>query len=302
MIKVGFCVAYDWELLEISLPRVYEAVDLICLAVDKDRHSWSCNPYNMDNRAFYEFVNSIDIDNKIDIYEDDFSLRELNARENCNRHRTLLAERMGPGGWHVQIDCDEYFVDFGHFAKQLKRLNSHPTGKEKPLNVLANLVTVYKRLENGYLLVDTNSSCIETAPFATNSPLYERARNNGHFNIYTNSLVLHESWARNEAELRFKIANWGHSAEELNSSLKQESYLKLWCALDEHNFMYAYNLHPAKPDVWPRLRYCGANNIKELIANFGQAETPYSKLWLALRNNRNIARIRHYARKIFLNG
>ena len=92
IIKTGFCVAYDWELLKYSLPGVYEESDMICLAIDKDRHSWSCNKYEFDDKAFYDFIKKTDRENKIDIYEDDFSLSHLNARENCNRHRTLLAK------------------------------------------------------------------------------------------------------------------------------------------------------------------------------------------------------------------
>jgi hypothetical protein len=28
------------------------------------------------------------------------------------RERNMLAKYMGEGGWHVQIDADEYFADF----------------------------------------------------------------------------------------------------------------------------------------------------------------------------------------------
>ena len=67
MIKVGFWVSYDWEFLKHSLPRVYNSADIICLALDKDRHSWKCNPFDFNNDAFYTFVKRLDIQNKIDI-------------------------------------------------------------------------------------------------------------------------------------------------------------------------------------------------------------------------------------------
>lgn len=299
-IKVGFCVAYDWELLKDSLPAIYNFADIICLAVDVDRHSWSCNPYTFDSDSFYAFVRTIDIEDKIDIYEDDFSLPELNARENCNRHRSMIADKMGMGGWHIQIDCDEYFVDFEKFVSRLTKICSYPTGKEKPLNVLANLITLYKKLQDGYLLVDSSAGEFETVPIATNVPHYERARQNGHFNIYTDSFVLHESWARTEEELQFKISNWGHSAEELSSDLKQDSYISFWLALDKFNYKYAHNFHPANPTVWRKLKYFESRSIKDLIS-IALPGFPHSMLWLKVRNNRNIARIRHLVHKIFGN-
>ena len=51
-IKVGFCVAYDWELLKNSIPRVYNAADTICLSIDKNRTSWSGKKYDFDESAF----------------------------------------------------------------------------------------------------------------------------------------------------------------------------------------------------------------------------------------------------------
>jgi hypothetical protein len=279
---------------------VYEKSDIICIAIDKDRHTWSCNPYYINDSAFFQFINTIDVDNKIDIYEDDFSLSYLNARENCNRHRQLIAERLGKGGWHIQIDSDEYFLDFSSFVNKLLEIKPNPSGNEKPLNVHPNLITLFKKVDGGYLLVDSGND-FETAPFATNVPKYERARHNGHFNIYTDCFVLHESWARNEEDLRFKIANWGHSAEELESKKSQESYINLWKALDRFNCHYLYNFHPAKAEVWPRLRFLPGQNVEELIRNTSWPAYPYSALWLFFKNNRNVARVKHFFMKVFKN-
>lgn len=65
MTKVGFCVSYDWTFLKQSLPRVYKEADIICLALDKDRHSWKRNPDQFKNEPFYTFVKIIDTANKI---------------------------------------------------------------------------------------------------------------------------------------------------------------------------------------------------------------------------------------------
>lgn len=292
IIKVGFCVSYDWELLKNSLPRVYAHADSICLAVDKDRKSWSGNKYEFDDAAFYAFVENIDTEKKILLYEDCFSKQELNARENCNRHRTLIAEKLGKGGWHIQIDSDEYFLDFEGFVAELKRIHPNPTGAEKPVNVNVNLIPLIKRINEGYLYVNFTKHIPENAPFATNKPEYLRARNNGHFSILTPFVALHETWARGETELWYKINNWGHAAEELEEKKKREAYFNLWKSLDKYNFEYVRNFHPATPPTWPALAFSPGKNIDEFLRNFKAPQFPLSSIQLMLRNSRNLARLR----------
>src|SRR5689334_5152113 len=110
LIKVGFCVAYDWDMLKKSVPIIYPFADVICLSIDINRRSWNGQPYLFDEQAFRAWLTKIDVDNKIDLYEDDFALLNLSAMENDNRQRNLMAKRMKKGGWHIQIDSDEYFL------------------------------------------------------------------------------------------------------------------------------------------------------------------------------------------------
>jgi hypothetical protein len=298
IIKVGFCVAYDWELLKNSVPIVYEQADIICLALDKNKKSWAGNPYEFDDKAFYQFVRDIDKDNKIIVYEDDFALPELNSRQNCNRHRMLIAEKMGKGGWHIQIDADEYFLNFRGFVDYLKQINPCPTGKEKPLNVSCPFIPLIKKTKNGYLFVQYEGKLPEMIPMATNVPDYQRARQNGHFNHYTSFYVVHDTWSRGEEELLYKINNWGHASEELEQRERRMSYFKLWQSLDEYNYQYLRNFHPAKAETWPALGYFEGENIEIFLQNFSVPNFPMSKFELFLKNNRNIARIKHFWSKI----
>lgn len=294
IIKVGFCVSYDWELLKKSIPKIYEHADVICLAIDKDRKSWAGNVYDFDNDAFYSFVSSIDPQRKIILYEDCFSLPELNARQNCNRHRMLIAEKLGKGGWHIQIDSDEYFVDFGSFVKELKTINPNPTGKEKPLNVCAYWVPLIKKTKLGYIYVSFPDSIPETVPVATTFPDYQRARHNDHFNRISQHYIIHETWARSENELWFKINNWGHAAEELQEKQKRLAYYNLWKALDEYNFQYIANFHPALAVTWPTLSYSPGESVEAFMNNFVVSKLPLTGFQLFLKNNRNVARVKFY--------
>ncbi|GHM99857.1 hypothetical protein WSM22_13470 [Cytophagales bacterium WSM2-2] len=292
LIKVGFCVAYDWQLLKTSLPLVYGSADVICLAVDKDRHAWSGQPYAFDNDAFYRFVSQIDVDKKILLYEDDFSLPELNKRENCNRHRTLIAQKMGEGGWHIQVDADEYFIDFEGFCKYLRKFNRNPRPSQKAINICCAFVPLIKKVNEGYLYVDFKHTLPELIPMATNRPDYQRARQNGHFNHIAPFHVIHETWARSEEELWFKINHWGHASEELEEKGKRESYFNLWKALDRNNFQYINDFHPASPKTWPALGFAAGHEAKEFVESISLEKFPLSPFQRAMRNNRNIARLK----------
>ncbi len=297
IIKTGFCVAYDWRLLMNSLPPVYQHSDIICLAIDQNRKSWSGNPFEFEDEEFYAFVETIDKEKKIIIYEDDFSRPDLTARQNCNRHRTLIAAKMGEGGWHIQIDCDEYFTDFKGFTEFLLKLNSNPTGNEKPYNVNVFLYDLFKRVSDGYLYAYPKDSSPLSAPFATTRPEYMRARNNGYFNRISPFFVIHETWARGEDELRFKLSNWGHSSEELKNIEVRESFINLWKAIDGNNYKYIKNFHFAVAQVWEGLSYVKAKTMNELIQNFNPG-FKINGFYLTLQNNRMYGRIRYFIGKL----
>lgn len=292
VIKVGFCVSYDWELMKISLPLVYEAADIICLSIDKYRKSWAGQPYEFDEAAFKSFIRDIDVSNKIRILEAVFSSSLNSSRENCNLQRREMAEFLGVDGWHLQIDADEYFVDFQDFVGYLKKLNPEPHFNQKPINICCPLFPLIRRVKKGVLFVDYDGKSPEYAPVATNLPEYQRARHNGHFNHLTNFWLIHETWAREEDALKFKINNWGHSSEELKQKEIRDSYYQLWKVMDENNFQYIFNFHPAKREVWPKLGYLPSGNISELINFLKESSNFNLENNLRLKNNRNLARIR----------
>lgn len=55
LIKVGFLVAYDWQLLKNALPAIYTGADIIWLAIDSQRLSWSGNTFAFDTEKFEAF-------------------------------------------------------------------------------------------------------------------------------------------------------------------------------------------------------------------------------------------------------
>ncbi len=111
-IKVGICVAYDWYLLKYSLPLIYAEASSICLSLDKDHVSWGSESYFMNDDEFEKLISEIDTDKKIKVLKEDFHSSQMSPRENEVDQRRRMAKFMGRGGWHIQIDCDEYFLNF----------------------------------------------------------------------------------------------------------------------------------------------------------------------------------------------
>ncbi len=281
-IKVGFCVAYDWELLRNSIPLVYENADVICLSIDKYRKSWSGKKYDFDDTAFQNFVKDIDKNNKIKIYEDGFYSTERSPIENDNFQRNQMAAYMGEGGWHIQIDADEYFIDFNSFVKYLNSFEI----KSKAFNVCVNYISLIKKTPEGYLCTESKNGQYEYMPVATNTPQYFNARRNGHFNVQSTFFVIHETWARNDEELWNKMNSWGHSKD-----FNKESYYTLWQALDANNAKYIKNFHPIEAPVWQSLQHVEAKNISDVMNYFDQHLPKINALKLFIKNSRFIQRI-----------
>lgn len=288
-IKIGFCVAYDWQLLEYALPLVYESADTICLSIDKDKISWGRERFTFDETAFHAFISRIDSKKKITILEEDFHQPNLTPMQNEVRQRNRMAEFMGKGGWHIQLDCDEYFLEFEKFVKYLVDLR---TGRKRKSNINCALITLFKKIDERFYFVLPTPKSIEFIQIATKEPVYENGRRNGNFNIYTNFTILHQSWARNEDEVKNKLKNWGHKTD-----FDTEIYFNKWKSLNTNNFHEYKNFHPIQPDVWPSLGFTNARNELDLIHNPPSIDFPYSKWDLLFKNSRSIGRLRSLFRK-----
>jgi len=253
-IHVGFLLSYDYDMLRASLPPVYAAADRIFLARDARLRTWRGSPFTIDP-AFYEWLNAFDVDRKIEIYEDDFYLPALTSMENDTRERRLLAQRMGIGNWLIQVDADEYFIDFDKFVSGIRRYDSYLDDPErKKIQFFAFWLVIYKYTANGMLYVDRPMK----SAFATNYPNYKSGRRTNERVIYLNDIVLHDSVARSESELRFKLANWGHNGDV------NKGFLNKWLAVDETNYRTMSDFYYIEPERWKHLNFLPANNLKEV--------------------------------------
>lgn len=257
-IKVGFLVSYDYEYLKISLPLVYSDAGLIVLAIDKNRRTWQGETFEL-KEDFFDWVKKTDTQNKIRIYEDDFYVTTISALENDTRERNMLAAFMGEGGWHIQIDSDEYFLDFPAFVKYLQTQDQYLNNPSaNRIDICCFLVVLYKKTPKGFLYIKGQ---YELCFAATNFPDYKKARTGINKRKFVPFLLLHQTWARSEEEIRMKFRNWGHNID-FDTSL----YFKMWQQAGESNFHNFHNLHPLHPRQWKALGWIEAKQIQDIIA------------------------------------
>ncbi len=299
VIKVGYLVSYDWHLLKNSLPLVYADADTIVLAIDVNRRSWAGRPYKFDESSFREFVRTIDTQHKISLYEADFYQSSLTTMENEVRERNMLAEKMGRGGWHIQLDCDEYPVNFHAFVVMLKRIDPfpNPSAVRKPVNVSGNWISIIKEVTGGYIIVKPQVKNPELCFLATQVPDYRNGRRNGYFNLRSPLMIVHETRSRTDEEFYFKLKNWGH-----NEDFDTDSYFAMWKAIDGYNYKFIKNFNPIGNGTWPELSFVKANNINDLIEYFRSDTSIQPSKWsLLLANSRNLARLKGMLHKVMRN-
>jgi hypothetical protein len=284
-IKIGVCVAYDWYLLEHMLPLVYEHADLICLSIDSNRISWSQQSYSWDEKGFRDLIDKIDIQKKIKCFEANFHNPDFTPGQNEVDQRRRIAEYMQPGGWHIQLDCDEYFLDFKGFVRYLRSL---PISSSQGVNVCCPLVTLFKKIEGGYLWIQPDRrDHVEFIQIASTQPTYDNGRRNGLFNLYTNFTVLHQSWARSSQEIVDKINNWGHK-----NDFDTKAYFERWNGLTGNNFREMKNFHPMVPEVWSSLAFAPGDTIADIIQNPPAIDLRWSAIDFVMKNNRTLSRIK----------
>lgn len=274
-IQTGFLVSYDYEKLKKSIPPVYNDSDEIFLALDHENRTWTGNEFVIED-SFFSWIKTIDVDNKITIYKDDFYVSDLSPIENDTRERMMLGNKMGIGNWIIQIDSDEIFIDFKGFVDKLKKLNRFLDNPEKnKIQIACFHINAYKYLEKGLLYVDQPTKFY----LATNYPNYKCAKNTREQVIYIDSYVLHEGLARTEEELRYKLDNWGHK-DEVNTT-----FLDKWLKANEKNYTQIKDVFYLNPKTWQSLGYFPSedlNQIKGFIKD--NPNLKKSKLWIFKKN------------------
>ena len=236
IIKVGYLLSYDYQYIFNSLKLVYDFADKIVLCYDKDGKTWAGNDVSIPH-SFFEEIRKIDIKNKISFYADSFYMENTPPMSLETRQRNMLAEKLGKGGWHIQIDSDEYPIDFKEltsFLRKHKYLLKKP--EKTPVNFFVKFITLFKQTEDGFFVI---SPYTEPCFLITNQPNYKNARfPKNALHIDLDSYIIHQSWARDEEEILKKITNWGHK-----NDFDTKKFFDFWKNLNENNCTSLQNFH-----------------------------------------------------------
>lgn len=258
-IKVGYLLSYDYHMFLTSVKQLYDYVDKIVVGIDQDYKTWSGNSFEIP-KSFFAEVKAFDKKNKIQFYFDTFYIPNLTPMECETRERNLVLAKLGKG-WKIQLDVDEYVYDFKSVAKYLKNywyLTLFP--KYTPICFQGVLITLFRQLPNGYLYINNN----ESFPFITNQMANVHTRRNDSIrNHFSDIKVIHQSWARSEEEIQFKINNWGH-----RDDFDTQKYFEFWKKLDSANCINYKNIHPIVPEVWDKLYFFASASIDDFIYKY----------------------------------
>ena len=255
IIKAGILLSYDYKYLQICLPLIYNCKDLneIVLALDENFTTWSGEKFTIPDE-FFQWLKDFDTENKITLYKDSFYVKELSPMQCETRERRMIAEKMGSCDWYIQIDGDEYMPDFSGFVNRLKEISAQ--NSEERLLVTGKFVTLFKQTGRDVFIV---TPVKEHCWLATNTPDYEYARVvKDYRHIATDFLVIHQSWARENAEIEQKIRNWGHK-----NDFDVEAFYQQWKRLSASTYTTFKNFHPLNPAEWKSLVKISGYTIEE---------------------------------------
>lgn len=261
-LKIGFLISYDYKYFFNALKTVYDHVDEIILSIDKNFTTWSGQVIVIEE-SFFEEVKKIDVKGKVKYHRDNFYFPEMSPMQCETYQRNEMSKLMGDNCWKLQIDVDEYFIDFSvvkEFLIKHKYFLYKPNFN--PINIRGKWITLFKQVNGGFLYIDNE----ENFSFCTNlKERYDYARNIEVNQLQTNFFVIHQSWARQEDEIKQKISNWGHK-----NDFDVNSFFEFWKNLNENNYRDFQDFHPVYPKEWKKLEFLPSDSIEQFIEVYKQ--------------------------------
>ena len=262
-------ISYDAHYLPKSIERYYSYVDEIVLGLDKNRTTWSKNPFSFDEEALWSQLSQIDGDGKISIVEEDFVQSDV-AIENDNYERNYLKDQCSHD-WIFSFDADEmlvnpkdFFYDFCPLVEDYR--DTH--------DICMTWVTPYKELGDTTLVIaeeDGSPFFGENQGVVTsknNTFTYARWTNQsaaGTNRILSPLVALHYSLCRESDDLHKKIHNIGHS-----DIVEEDPFYKIWSQVDMDNYNQLKNFKTSGLGgaQWPSLEPIETQFLFEYVEQY----------------------------------
>jgi hypothetical protein len=272
-------ISYDANrFLANSIKRYYNYVDEIVLGIDKDRITWSGNPFSINEDALWSELSQIDGDSKISIIEENFHQSEV-AIENDNYERNFLKEQCAHD-WIFSFDADEMLVNAKDFFYNFCPIVEPYMHK---MDICMTWATPYKVLAddegNSHVLVIANPD--DTPFFGENQGVVTSKDSTFTYARWTDKsgaggnrlmsplVALHWSLCRPEKELHEKIHNIGHS-----DLVEKDPFYQIWSQVTWENFHELENFKTSGlgQAQWPKVIPIPFDQVEDyIIQNLGRA-------------------------------
>ena len=92
--KAGYLISDDYSYIFSSVKSIYDYVDSIVISYDAADKTWAGNDIFIPDSFFTE-IQTIDINNKITFYKDQFHIPNIQPMELETRQRNMMAEKNG---------------------------------------------------------------------------------------------------------------------------------------------------------------------------------------------------------------
>lgn len=262
-------ISYDAHYLPKSIERYYNYVDEIVLGLDKNRTTWSNNPFSFDEEELWSQLSQIDGDSKISIVEEDFVQSDV-AIENDNYERNFLKDQC-TNDWIFSFDADEMLVNPKHFFYDFCPLVED---YRETHDICMTWATPYKEVGDTTLVIaeeDGSPFFGENQGVVTsknNTFTYARWTNQsagGANRILSPLVALHFSLCRKSDDLHKKIHNIGHS-----DIVEEDPFYKIWSQVDMENYTQLKNFKTSGLGgaQWPSLEPIETQFLFEYVEQY----------------------------------
>ncbi len=268
-------ISYDANrFLVDSIKRYYNYVDEILLGIDKDRITWSGNPFEIDEDSLWKELSAVDGDSKITIVEEDFHQSKV-AIENDNYERNFLKQE-AKYEWIVSIDADEMLVnakDF--FYSYLPIVERYKNKKDiclvwsTPYKIITSKdgeeIVLIIANEDGSPFFGENQGFVTSKDSTFTYARWTDKSAAGDNRLMSPLVALHWSLCRPAKELEQKIKNIGHS-----DLVDKDPFYQLWNQVDLNNYKEMRNFKTSGLGgaQWPKLEAIPLTELETYINNY----------------------------------
>jgi len=271
----AYILAADPAWIEQSVRSYYDVVDEIIVSYDRNRLGWTGTPVPVDECL--DRLQAIDSDKKLRLVPGDYTRSDGRPMDGETYQRQCALEEAGKAAdWVLQLDTDEILPNPSRLIELLELAGrKNISAVEWPMRVF------FQRLADGRFLeiCRRDSACHYEypAPVAVRPGVrftsarhiegkFLRAAVNGDRRslqvarqlesneeridfCQDHEAILHFSWVRTPAEIRSKIASWGH-----NDGLRSLLFYHLRWRCAPYLWRWQRDFHPFAHGLWPALR------------------------------------------------